>query len=118
MKALNSPLANNISRYRGIYKCDSQYSITLWLYDCCYQGLETLLQKDASSSISLISEGAECLFVSKKLFLEHANAKVLRVVSDLVSHVIIISHIAAESVRLLHHSANISGSKIWAFLEI
>ena len=88
------------------------------MYDCCYQGLETLLQKDASSSISLISDGAECLFVSKKLFLEHANAKVLRVVSDLVSHVIIISHIAAESVRLLHHSANISGSKIWAFLEI
>ena len=66
------------------------------MYDCCYQGLETLLQKDASSSISLISDGAECLFVSKKLFLEHANAKVLRVVSDLVSHVI--SHIAAESV--------------------
>ena len=88
------------------------------MYDCCYQGLETLLQKDASSSISLISDGAECLFVSKKLFLEHANAKVLRVVSDLVSHVIIISHIAAESVRLLHHSANISGSKIWAFLKI
>ena len=88
------------------------------MYDCCYQGLETLLQKDASSSISLISDGAECLFVSKKLFLEHANAKVLRVVSDLVSQVIIISHIAAESVRQLSHSANISGSKIWAFLEI
>ena len=72
------------------------------MYDCCYQGLETLLQKDASSSISLISEGAECLFVSKKLFLEHANAKVLRVVSDLVSQVIIIpAHIAAEFVLQL-----------------
>ena len=89
------------------------------MYDCCYQGLETLLQKDASSSISLISDGAECLFVSQKLFLEHANAKVLRVVSELVSKVIIIpAHFAAESVRQLRHSANIPGSKIWAFLEI
>ncbi|XP_067941996.1 uncharacterized protein [Watersipora subatra] len=47
-------------------------------------GLETLLHKDASLPIGLVSEGAECLFISKKIFLEHANSKVLRVVSDLV----------------------------------
>ncbi|XP_048243235.1 uncharacterized protein LOC124139657 isoform X1 [Haliotis rufescens] len=46
-------------------------------------GLESLVHRPASS-LTLVSHGAECLFVSKKLFLQEANIKTLRVVSDMV----------------------------------
>ena len=49
----------------------------------CLQGLESLVQKPATC-LSLVSEGAECIFISKRLFLSLANIKVLRVVTDMV----------------------------------
>lgn len=59
-------------------------------------GLESLISRP-STTLSLISEGAECIFISKSLFLKEANIKVLRVVSDLVqsypSHDIIKDHV-------------------------
>ncbi|GFR96172.1 cyclic nucleotide-binding domain-containing protein 2-like [Elysia marginata] len=36
------------------------------------------------SSVTLVSEGAECLMVSKRLFLQHANIRSLRVAGDMV----------------------------------
>ncbi|XP_013417170.1 uncharacterized protein LOC106178505 isoform X2 [Lingula anatina] len=47
-------------------------------------GLETILQQKTSINLALVSDGAECILISKKLFLKEANSKVLRVVSDLV----------------------------------
>ncbi|XP_046572097.1 uncharacterized protein LOC124280236 [Haliotis rubra] len=46
-------------------------------------GLESLVHRP-NSSLTLVSHGAECLFVSKKFFLQEANIKTLRVVSDMV----------------------------------
>ncbi|XP_060581847.1 uncharacterized protein LOC132738374 [Ruditapes philippinarum] len=46
-------------------------------------GLESLVQKPATC-LSLVSEGAECIFISKRLFLSLANIKVLRVVTDMI----------------------------------
>ncbi|XP_067661354.1 uncharacterized protein [Haliotis asinina] len=46
-------------------------------------GLESLVHRP-TSSLTLVSHGAECLFVSKKFFLQEANIKTLRVVSDMV----------------------------------
>ncbi|WAQ97869.1 CNBD2-like protein [Mya arenaria] len=48
-------------------------------------GLESLVQKP-SCTTSLVSEGAECIFISKRLFLQLANIKVLRVVTDMVQN--------------------------------
>ncbi|KAK3100366.1 hypothetical protein FSP39_018822 [Pinctada imbricata] len=47
------------------------------------KGLESLLSKP-STQLSLISEGAECILISKALFLNEANVKVLRIVSDFI----------------------------------
>ncbi|XP_053398487.1 uncharacterized protein LOC123558054 [Mercenaria mercenaria] len=46
-------------------------------------GLESLVQKP-TTCFSLVSEGAECIFISKRLFLSLANIKVLRVVTDMI----------------------------------
>ncbi|XP_076446107.1 uncharacterized protein LOC143283722 [Babylonia areolata] len=45
-------------------------------------GLETLVRRQASR-VSVVSQGAELLFISKKLFLQHANIRVLRIVNDM-----------------------------------
>ncbi|KAL8616744.1 hypothetical protein ACOMHN_017782 [Nucella lapillus] len=45
-------------------------------------GLETLVRRQASR-VSVVSQGAQLLFISKKLFLQHANIRVLRIVSDM-----------------------------------
>lgn len=87
------------------------------------QGLETLLQKDASSAISLISDGAECIFISKKLFMDNANAKVFRVVSDLVSEKSLHVHI---NISQAYHRINVVigqlfvllGCRIWVLESI
>lgn len=47
------------------------------------QGLESLISTP-STQLSLVSEGAECILISKRLFLKEANVKVLRIVTDLV----------------------------------
>ena len=49
----------------------------------CIQGLETLVRRQASR-VSVVSQGAELIFISKKLFLQHANIRVLRIVNDMV----------------------------------
>lgn len=46
-------------------------------------GLESLISTP-STQLSLVSEGAECILISKRLFLKEANVKVLRIVTDLV----------------------------------
>ncbi|XP_060065146.1 uncharacterized protein LOC132545480 [Ylistrum balloti] len=46
-------------------------------------GLEALISRP-STTLSLVSDGAECIFISKRLFLREANIKVLRIVTDLV----------------------------------
>ncbi|XP_033742593.1 uncharacterized protein LOC117329021 isoform X2 [Pecten maximus] len=46
-------------------------------------GLEALISRP-STTLSLVSDGAECIFISKRLFLKEANIKVLRIVTDLV----------------------------------
>ncbi|KAL5011528.1 hypothetical protein ScPMuIL_010079 [Solemya velum] len=46
-------------------------------------GLDTLTSSNCLET-SLISEGAECIFVSKKFFLREANVKVMRVMADMV----------------------------------
>ncbi|KAL4230392.1 hypothetical protein ACF0H5_010774 [Mactra antiquata] len=46
-------------------------------------GLESLVQKP-TLRLSLVSEGAECIFISKRLFLALANIKVLRIVTDMI----------------------------------
>lgn len=48
-----------------------------------WQGLESLISTP-STQLSLVSEGAECILISKRLFLKEANVKVLRIVTDLV----------------------------------
>ncbi|XP_070197790.1 uncharacterized protein [Littorina saxatilis] len=45
-------------------------------------GLETLVKRQASR-VSVVSQGAELIFISKKLFLQHANIRVLRIVNDM-----------------------------------
>jgi hypothetical protein len=56
------------------------------LISLCFlqQGLESLISAP-STQLSLVSEGAECILISKRLFLKEANVKVLRIVTDLVS---------------------------------
>lgn len=49
----------------------------------CVQGLESLVQKPTMCT-SLVSDGAECIFISKRLFLSLANIKVLRLATDMV----------------------------------
>ncbi|XP_048778121.2 uncharacterized protein LOC125667329 isoform X2 [Ostrea edulis] len=46
-------------------------------------GLESLISAP-STRLSLVSEGAECILISKRLFLKEADVKVLRIVTDLV----------------------------------
>ncbi|KAL3880118.1 hypothetical protein ACJMK2_032387 [Sinanodonta woodiana] len=46
-------------------------------------GMESLMQKP-TTKFCLISDGSECIFLSKRLFLSLANIKVLRRVSDMV----------------------------------
>ncbi|XP_052280239.1 uncharacterized protein LOC127877948 isoform X2 [Dreissena polymorpha] len=46
-------------------------------------GLESLVQRP-SCHTSLVSEGAECIFISKRIFLSLANIKVLRIVTDMI----------------------------------
>lgn len=53
-----------------------------WSFSMC-QGLESLISTP-STQLSLVSEGAECILISKRLFLKEANVKVLRIVTDLV----------------------------------
>ncbi|XP_061188105.1 cyclic nucleotide-binding domain-containing protein 2-like [Saccostrea echinata] len=48
-------------------------------------GLESLISTP-STQLSLVSEGAECILISKRLFLREANVKVLRIVTDLVQN--------------------------------
>ncbi|XP_052673107.1 cyclic nucleotide-binding domain-containing protein 2-like isoform X2 [Crassostrea angulata] len=48
-------------------------------------GLESLISTP-STQLSLVSEGAECILISKRLFLKEANVKVLRIVTDLVQN--------------------------------
>ncbi|XP_076117515.1 uncharacterized protein LOC143085179 [Mytilus galloprovincialis] len=48
-------------------------------------GLESLVSKP-STTLSLVSEGAECILISKRLFLSEASIKVLRIVNDLVQN--------------------------------
>ncbi|XP_069131302.1 uncharacterized protein [Argopecten irradians] len=48
-------------------------------------GLEALISRP-STTLSLVSDGAECIFISKRLFLKEANIKVLRIVTDLVNN--------------------------------
>lgn len=47
------------------------------------QGLETLVRRKCPR-VSVVSEGAEVIFISKKLFLQEANIRVLRIVNDMV----------------------------------
>ena len=49
----------------------------------CVFGLETMVGSPGPS-VSLVSQGAECLMVAKQLFLRYANIKTLRVAGDLV----------------------------------
>ena len=47
------------------------------------QGLESMFQ-DYSSNILLISDGAECIFISRKAFIRESNPQVLERVSQVV----------------------------------
>lgn len=49
-----------------------------------FQGLESLFQSCCPHNISLISDGAECLFISKKVFIKHCTAATLRTISQMV----------------------------------
>ncbi|KAJ6668556.1 hypothetical protein lerEdw1_012038 [Lerista edwardsae] len=48
-------------------------------------GLEETMDKLCALQLSLISEGAECIFIPKKLFLENAPAKSRQIASEMVS---------------------------------
>ncbi|PVD34885.1 hypothetical protein C0Q70_06165 [Pomacea canaliculata] len=48
-------------------------------------GLETLVRRKCPR-VSVVSEGAEVIFISKKLFLQEANIRVLRIVNDMMIH--------------------------------
>ncbi|KAK3600045.1 hypothetical protein CHS0354_012737 [Potamilus streckersoni] len=60
-------------------------------------GMESLIQKP-TTKFCLISEGSECIFLSKRLFLSLANIKVLRRVSDMV-HIYPSQEFIEEQVR-------------------
>lgn len=62
--------------------CLIVYQYFKWSFSMC-QGLESLISTP-STQLSLVSEGAECILISKRLFLKEANVKVLRIVTDLV----------------------------------
>ncbi|KAK3801152.1 hypothetical protein RRG08_006869 [Elysia crispata] len=53
------------------------------LNEGCVFGLETMVSVPGSS-VTMVSEGAECLMVSKRLFLQYANIRSLRVAGDMV----------------------------------
>ncbi|XP_064637772.1 uncharacterized protein LOC135493986 isoform X2 [Lineus longissimus] len=71
----------------SIYDLPGEYAKVATLEAGAVFGLETLFDSasyEAELPLILASEGAECLIMSKKLFLNGANARVLQVVSDMV----------------------------------
>ncbi|RUS74959.1 hypothetical protein EGW08_017272 [Elysia chlorotica] len=75
--------AGRSQMWKIIQQENQSYAEIASLNEGCVFGLETMVSVPGAS-VSMVSEGAECLMVSKRLFLQHANIRSLRVAGDLV----------------------------------